>query len=126
MTRSSGLPVLAALFLTLVTVACGSSTPWQMQSITVNPAMADSQSAPNGQVQFTATGNFNKPPLAETPIAVAWAVSDGTIATINNSGVGQCIGGAVGTATITGSLTVEPLDGQGASKFLGTAQLTCP
>ena len=125
MTRS-GLLFLVALSLTLITLACGSSTPRQMQSITVEPATADSQAFPNGQVQFTATGNFNKPPLTETPVAVAWTVSEATIATVDSSGVAQCVAGAVGTTTITGTLTVQPLDGKGGSTFTGTAQLTCP
>jgi hypothetical protein len=125
MTRS-GLLFLVALFLTLVTLACGGSTSRQLHSITVNPAVADAQSATSGQVQFTATGNFNKPPLTETPLTVAWAVSDVTIATIDNSGVAQCIASAVGTVAITGSVTVQPLDGQQGATFKGTAQLTCP
>jgi len=127
------MPRLATLFLllvlcplTLLAPGCGSSNPRQMQSISVNPATADSQTIPNGEVQFTATGNFNKPPLTETPVAVAWAVSDSTIAAIDSSGVAQCVAGASGKATITGSLTVEPLNGQMGSKLTGTAQLTCP
>ncbi len=125
MTRS-GLLFVVALYLTSVTLACGGSTPRQLQSITVSPAMADAQSTTSGQVQFTATGNFNKPPLTETPMTAAWAVSDVTIATIDNSGLAQCVASAVGTATITGSVTVQPLDGQQGSTIKGTAQLTCP
>lgn len=124
MTKSGLLFLVVSL--TLITLACGGGTPRQMQSITLDPATADAQTFPNGQAQFTATGNFNKPPLTETPVAVAWAVSESTIATINNSGVTECVAGAVGTTTITGTLTVEPLDGQKGANFKGTAQLTCP
>jgi len=52
--------VLVALFLYLL--ACGNTPPRQLVSATVMPATATASSFPNGMVQFTATGTFDRPP----------------------------------------------------------------
>jgi hypothetical protein len=36
------------------------NTPRELQFITITPKTADAQNFPNGEVQFMATGNFNK------------------------------------------------------------------
>jgi hypothetical protein len=67
MIRQDGVPLatllLASIFVTFQTTGCGTSDPNRaLQSISVAPATADAQSFPNGQVQFTATGTFSRPP----------------------------------------------------------------
>jgi hypothetical protein len=58
------------LFLALMVLAvagCGSSR--QLQSLSISPA---SQTAQNGQAQFTASGQFNTMPMSESPVQVDW------------------------------------------------------
>lgn len=102
---------------------CGSSTPRTLQSVSVMPSVADAQDFPNGQVQFVATGIFNKPPTRVTPFQVsAWMVnnpSTGSIATIDQTGLATCVPGQSGTVTISIAL---PGDGP----LMKAATLTCP
>src|SRR5216110_3342934 len=44
----------------------------------------------NRQVQFTATGIFNKPPTRVAPFPVAWVTFPNTTATIDSNGLAQC------------------------------------
>lgn len=106
------------------TISCGNSTPRTLQSVTVSPSAADAQNFPNGQVQFVATGIFNKPPTHVTPFnqISAWLVRNppaNTIATINQNGLAMCVPGAAGTVTI--SIAV-----QGNGPLMDVATLTCP
>ena len=136
MTRFSSGPVIAAIA-TLLLAGCGSSR--QLQSVNLSPATADARSFPGGQVQFSATGSFNKPP-SPTPLTsadVTWCVGSGTGqcdgniaqgATIDQNGVAQCGSGFVGTVTIlagTAGTPVLPDQGQ-PLKIFGSATLTCP
>src|SRR5712692_7957639 len=83
------------------TIGCGSSTPRTLQSVTVSPATADAQDFPNGEVQFVATGFFNKPPSPVTPFQVSsWSVTPDSLATIDQNGLAKCAAGQSGTATI--------------------------
>ncbi len=118
----------------MLSVGCGgmsSNSPRVLQSINVTPATADALNFPNGQVQFGATGNFSMPPTPVTPLTVSiWTSSAPSIATVDpNSGVGQCVPGASGTATITAKAPSGgpdmPMPGT-AVLVSGTAQLNCP
>jgi hypothetical protein len=131
------LPVAVVL---MAASGCGSSR--QLQSVALSPAAADAKSFPNGQVNFTATGMYNKPP---SPVVlgssdVLWCVgtASGTCAgnvevgaTVDQNGVTQCTSGFSGTATILGGTLksgtgpVIP-DGGSQLKIFGAAQLTCP
>jgi len=61
-----------------VGLACGSGS-YKIQSITVNPATADAQSYPNGQVPFVATGYYNSAPATVTPLQAKWGAALGSL-----------------------------------------------
>jgi hypothetical protein len=108
--------VLPFVFLSL---NCGSSTPRTLQSVSAAPAVADAMNFPNGQVQFVATGTYNKPPLTVTPQPVtAWQVS-AAIATITQSGLATCVSGQSGTAKVQIAVA-------GDGPLMTVATLTCP
>ncbi|HEV7219975.1 MAG TPA: hypothetical protein VGN39_13965 [Terriglobales bacterium] len=127
------LPILA-----IGLIGCGSNR--QLQSVMLNPAVADAQNFSGGQVLFTATGAFNKPP-SPIPLAskdVSWCVGSnsgmcvGNInpgVTVDQNGMAQCISGFTGTATIlagvASSSVMNPDTGM-QLKIFGAAQLTCP
>lgn len=107
----------------LATIGCGSSTPRKLLSVTVSPSAADAQNFPNGQVQFVATGMFNKPPTQVTPFQVnSWVIVNppsSPIATIDQNGLAMCVPGQSGTVTVSIAL---PGDGP----LMKAATLTCP
>jgi hypothetical protein len=115
----------------LETLGCGMSTPRRLQSVTVSPASADAKDFPNGRVQFTATGIFNKPPTRVTPLPTcsmssgtdacltAWSAFPPTVATIDQNGLAQCIAGQSQDTKIEVAL---PGDGP----LMAVATLTCP
>ncbi|HEV2468446.1 MAG TPA: hypothetical protein VGS78_04580 [Candidatus Sulfotelmatobacter sp.] len=129
----AGLLILGELAL----LGCGSSR--QLKSITVSPATADAKSFPNGQVPFTATGTYSKPP-SPSPLTsndVQWCVGsssgacDGNIfpgATVDSNGVAQCGGVFTGTAFVLAGTeaSVKNPDGGQQFKIFGSAQITCP
>lgn len=117
--------------LAAISVGCGSSSPRVLESVTATPASAVAQDFPNGRVQFTPTGVFNKAPTKVTPLPscsaagatgpclTAWSTSPSTIATIDQDGLAECIPGESGTTTIR-----VAVNGDGPS--MGVAKLTCP
>ncbi len=131
-----------ALIMATFTLSCGtnssSNTPRQLLSVTVSPATADAANYPNGQVPFTATGNYNIAPYTVSPLSGMWGVcynnAPTTAITVNNEGVAQCAEGAVGTYTVWANAPKYPggpnclaLTVCGGGCFVvGTAQLTCP
>jgi hypothetical protein len=132
--------LLGNIVLALQATGCGTSkTPNRfLQSITVTPATADAQNFTGGQVQFTATGTFSRPPSPApvtfvAPYSGQWFV-DPAFATLVGTGTGtatfQCVPGVSGTTTVTASASVGPdgpIPGGGASaKVSGTAKLICP
>lgn len=124
---------ISTLVITLVALAtgCGSSSPRMLESVTATPASADAQNYPNGIVQFTSTGNFNKAPTTVTPLPLcsapgatgscitAWSTSPNTIATIDQNGAAQCNPGQTGTATIQVGVA-------GDGPLVSVAKLNCP
>jgi hypothetical protein len=131
---SEPLVLIAALAMS----GCGTSR--QLQSVTLNPASADAQSFPGGQVPFVATGTFSKPPSPSnlTSKDVQWCVGDSAGACVGNinpgasvdqNGVAQCNPGFAGTATILAgtqsNVMVNPDEGR-QLKVFGSAELTCP
>jgi hypothetical protein len=123
--------VLVLCLAVAATTACGNSRPRMIVSVIATPATANAQNFPNGRVQFTPTGIFNKAPTRVTPLPAcstitsadacitAWSVSLNTIATIDQNGLAQCVSGQSGTATIQVALA-----GDGPS--MRVAALTCP
>ena len=123
--------VLFALFLNLL--ACGNTPPRQLVSATVMPATATASSFPNGMVQFTATGRFDRPPSPAVLNPAMWQLEPSALypadaVSISASGVAQCKAGFTGTVTIQGGGEVCPPKGMGIPcQFIsGQAQLTCP
>ena len=124
-------------FLAVVTLGCGSmnSTPNRvLQSVAVSPTGADAQNFPQAQVQFAATGTFSRPPSPApvpvpfvAPYSGSWISSNLNIATVNQSGVAQCVAGTSGTVTITALVSSNSGMGtQMSTGVSGTAKLTCP
>lgn len=142
MTRRSFFFWIALLAATSTGLACSNISPRRLQSISVSPATADAQSAPNGQVQFTATGTYNTQPITVTPLQANWGTADQnggttTAVTINANGLAQCAAGASGVYSIGAwdlidtsvgvtCASVGPFGEPGCNAVLGTAQLTCP
>ena len=112
-------PSFLLLLLAVGTVGCGSGAPRSLQSVTASPSTADAKDFPNGQVQFTATGIFNRPPTRVTPYPVAWLTSQPSVATIDSNGLAQCVPGQTGTVTIEVGVA-------GDGPLIFVAQLTCP
>ena len=120
------------------TMLTGAVMPRQLQSITVTPQNAMAKNFTNKQVQFTAMGNFNFPPMpADMP--VLWSIgnpflSDPTQPTpagvsVNANGLAMC-------TTFTGTVMIEATAPQDPNMPLsqknmmtanvsGMAQLTC-
>jgi hypothetical protein len=44
----------------------------RLASITLTPTTADAETFPDGQVQFTATGDYVNPPKVVTPLSATW------------------------------------------------------
>lgn len=103
-----------------------------LASITVCPATADPH-AVDGEVQFTATGNYSAPPFIVTPQAAGWGACQNSATTgsvtVSRSGLAQCQSGATGTYTVFAfvptNCNVITACGGGCT-IRGTAQLTCP
>ncbi len=123
---------LALLFVSLEMLGCGSNRV--LESITVSPATADAQDFPGGMVNFTATGNFNKPPMSVTPLTVTWSILHPTktacppCAGIDSNGVAQC-GGVMGMVTVQATAPRDPqmaMDTMNTQMITGMAQMTCP
>jgi len=114
--------------------ACGSSPAPNriLNSIAVTPTAADAQNFPSGQVQFVATGSFTMPPSPApvpftAPYSGSWLSSSPNMATINPSGLAQCLPGTAGTVTITAIASSNSAPGGAMSTAVsGTAALTCP
>ncbi len=133
--------LLSLLFLAtlaLETLGCGSSSMNSnrvLQSMAITPANQHAQNFPNGQVQFTATGTFNKAPSPaqvtfQPPYTGSWALMGAgaaNIATISQSGLAQCIAGAAGTVTVSAVASSNSARGPAMSTAVtGSTTLTCP
>jgi hypothetical protein len=125
----------ALLFFTIATmVGCGGNPPFASQrhllSVAVTPATASAQDFPNGQVQFTAVGSFDKSPSPMTLNPAVWQVSPPPnppdAVSINETGVAQCKAGFTGTVTIVGGqFQCGPTPTTPCELIHDTAQLTC-
>jgi hypothetical protein len=119
-----------------ILLGCGSN-PRQITSLTLNPAVADFQSYPSGQVQYSATANYNQSPSTEPIQPALWAIKSpqnvqGT-ATISQIGVAQCSAGATGNFTVIAWAIADPKIPQTNQNLMsakkaavGLAQLNCP
>jgi Bacterial Ig-like domain (group 2) len=136
---SRNVPTTSVLFfllavISIATIGCGSMNSTSnrvLQSMSLSPANADAQST-QGKVQFTATGTFSKAPSPATvpfvsPYTGTWASSNSNIATITQTGLAQCVGGAAGTVMISAIASTNSATGpQMSTAVHGSANLTCP
>jgi len=139
--RKYGLSIFFLVILAIaVTLACGSSPPYMLQSISLSPSPAAAHGSP---VQFTATGYFNKQPSPATLLSPTWGAcyqnQRTTDVSVSSDGLAQCAAGAVGTYTVwvvaqrggdncgpAGSVPANPCGGAGECQITGTVQLMCP
>lgn len=89
---------LFALFIgaTLLTAACGSTTP--APSALSSIAITGAAPVVGGQSQFTATGTLSDGTTKDLTSSASWTSSDTTIATVSTTGV--VTGVAAGTASV--------------------------
>ena len=120
------------LFFTIVAApGCGSSPPRHLVSVSVTPAAASAHNFPNGQVQFSAVGTFDRAPSPATLTPATWMISPTPdppdAASINQDGVAQCKAGFTGTVTIEGGgAQCGPTSTAPCKLIHSSAQLTCP
>ncbi len=126
--------VLFVLASALILVGCGAGHP-NLTSITVSPQSATTTSSPQGQVGYTATGNFQNSKSRELSQVdgLSWKTSPtstGTVAaTIGSTGEATC--SAPGTVTVTASapqnlqVTVNNGVQNTSATVSGTAMLIC-
>jgi hypothetical protein len=125
---------LAVVLAASLALSCGAnSSSTQLQSITISPATA-SALAPNGQVQFTATGHYNNPSHTVTPQPAMWGAcfqsAPTTAVSVTSSGLAECV--APDDPTVNYSVfafdptncTAITVCGGGCT-VVGSAQLTC-
>jgi hypothetical protein len=123
-----------AVLIATVLVGCGAGHA-NLTSITVSPQSATTTSSPQGQVGYTATGNFANGKSRELSQVdgLSWKTSQtgtGTVAaTIGSTGEATC--SAPGTVTVTASapqnlsFTVNNGVHNTSMTVNGTAMLTC-
>lgn len=123
-----------------ISLACGSS-PHVLQSVNISPASADALNYSGGQVPFTASGSYSRPPSPVSPLSATWGACDQggnstNQVTVSANGLAQCTSGAAGTF-IVWAFATNPSNGTAncnvltasvgaAEEITGTAQLTCP
>lgn len=133
--------VLLSCFLTVLTLqmlGCGGSNMNSnrvLQSMVITPANADAQNFSNGQVQFTATGTFSQAPSPakvtfQSPYTGTWSLMGsgaGSVATIDQTGLAQCIPGAAGKVTVSAIVSANSTNAPAMSiAVTATTTLTCP
>ena len=123
-----------AVLVAMVVIGCGAGHP-NLTSITVTPQSATTASNPQGQVGYTAMGNFSNHTSRELSQVdgLSWKTSPtmtGTVAaTIGSTGEATC--SAPGTVTVTASapqnlsFTVNNGIQNTSMTVSGTATLTC-
>jgi hypothetical protein len=90
----------------------------QLIGVSVQPGSGQAV-APNGTVNFSATGTFDQVPTTQTSLPVQWASSDPNVASIDpNTGIATCL--AVG-----GPITVTASAAGKGGMIHGSGTLTC-
>jgi hypothetical protein len=124
--------------LALPLISCNSVNPNSgrvLTAITVTPTAADAVNSPNGQVTFTATGQFSLPPLSgpvtfQSPYSGSFSVANPlnqTIANVVATGTGtvtvQCVSNVTGSVEVVASASAN----NGTQTIVtGQGMLTCP
>lgn len=133
------LSVFALALAASLALSCGLGSPKHvLESVTLNPSIADAQNYPDGQVQFTATGYYMTAPTVVTPLSATWGTCYQLEATtgvsISSNGLAQCSAGASGTYMIWADVPLDLGDVPcpaitacgGGCVVQGNALLTCP
>jgi hypothetical protein len=128
------LQFVVAVLVAMAVIGCGAGHP-NLTSVTVTPQSASTTSNPQGQVGYTAMGNFSNHTSRELSQVdgLSWKTSPtmtGTVAaTIGSTGEATC--SAPGTVTVTASapqnlsFTVNNGVMNTSMTVSGTAMLTC-
>jgi hypothetical protein len=128
------LQFVVAVLVAMAVIGCGAGHP-NLTSVTVTPQSATTTSNPQGQVGYTAMGNFSNHTSRELSQVdgLSWKTSPtmtGTVAaTIGSTGEATC--SAPGTVTVTASapqnlsFTVNNGVMNTSMTVSGTAMLTC-
>ena len=136
--KTWSLSLVLLLFLAAILMACGSSAPRTLQTVSISPATADARDFANGEVQFAATGYYNKSPMQVAPVHATWGACyqnhPTTDVTMTPTGVAQCSRSASGTYLVWAfasegtKMTCSGVSacGGGCGPLTGTALLTCP
>jgi hypothetical protein len=123
-----------------VILSCGSSSPRELQNISISPSTADAQQYPDGQVLFVVTGYFNTSPMTVTPTTATFGAcyqnTPTTDVSVSSAGVAKCGSGAAGTYLIWANDPLPNVPGVsncnamsvcgGGCVLAAMAQLTCP
>lgn len=131
-------PSLLGFLIALPLISCNSVNPYSgrvLTAITVAPTTADAVNYPNGQVTFTATGQFSLPALSgpvtfQSPYSGSFSVANPTNQTIANvvaTGTGtvtvQCVSNVTGSVEVVASASAN----NGTQTVVtGQGRLTCP
>lgn len=124
------IPVLAA-----ISLSCSSSGG--LKSVAITPATADAQTAPNGQVQFTAMGTYPGQSQSVTVNALWWTSQPWVIAPTPSPGITIDSNGLASCTNLTGTFNLwatAPKDQttsvskmtKSTPQVTATAQMTCP
>ncbi len=132
------LAVLAMALLALLLVSCNSISPTAgrvLTAITVTPSSADAAQSPNGQVTFTATGQFSLPPLSGPVTFKSPYTGQFFVANPGNQAIANVVSAGDGTVTVqcvaNVTASVEVVASASANNgtpliVTGQGQLTCP
>ena len=121
--KRKALRLAAALIVLAIGTYCGTSKSNPLMSITVTPNTATAMMNSSSTVQFTAMGMFsnNMTRMLTASDGLRWMSSNSMMATVNNSGMAQCMT-AGGLTTITA--TAPSINGS-TMMIKGTAMLSC-
>lgn len=131
-------PAILAVGISLLVISCGSvnqNAGRVLTAIAVTPPSADAAQSSNGQVTFTATGQFSIPPLSgpvtfKSPYAGSFSVdnpSNQNVATVVATGNGtvtvQCVAGVTASVQVIASASANNSQG---TVVTGSGTLVCP
>lgn len=114
-------------------LGCGSSR--KLKSIIINPATADAQQYPGGQVQFTASGTYTDGSKVN-PLPVKWSGGQPWtqmpwIIQLDSNGLASCGNAQSGVYNVFATAPLDPSSpvsqmNMSTPQLTATAQLTCP
>jgi|GraSoi2013_115cm_1033766.scaffolds.fasta_scaffold00369_8 hypothetical protein len=104
--------------------------------VSVDPASADANRFPGGQVQFTARGTFNLSPTAVSPLTgIVWTIDHPAFAVmpdlghafIDQTGLASCAPGFVGILQVFATAPADSSRVMSAQNaIVGMAHMVCP